>query len=74
MQLWVNREKSSLVEHWCSVCGWRVTAQSHRLGSACQEVQDPVIQAGADSQITELGDQPGGDDCIEGGAEAHVTF
>ena len=48
-----------------------MTAQSHRLGSVCQEVQDLITQGGADSEITELGDQPGGDDCIEGGAEAN---
>ncbi len=32
----------------------------HRLGFACQEVQDPITEGGAEPKVSELGDELGG--------------
>ncbi len=43
-------------------CG---AAYLHSLGSACQEVQDPVTHGSVESQISELDDELGGHNSIE---------
>lgn len=50
--------------YFCQVLTVVICAYQHRLGSACQAVQDPVTQ-GVESQVPKLDGELGGHSSIE---------